>query len=135
MRYFWIGFIFLIAFSSCDKEGSLPFELSEEGIIGEWELYQYQGNTGASEYRTPYEPSGKTITFLPEGKLMSEEFFGCTNGEYQVTDRNLTVFFDCEGDVPEKSYLLKRENADLVMLPKAPYMCIEGCSYIFKRIN
>ncbi|MFC5625854.1 hypothetical protein [Algoriphagus winogradskyi] len=135
MRYFWIGFICLIGFSSCDKEDNLPFDLTAEGIVGKWELYQYQGNTGADDYRTPYEPSGTTITFLANGKLKSEKFFGCTDGEYQVADRNLTVLLDCEGEVPEKSYFLKMENADLVMHPKAPYMCIEGCSFIFKKIN
>ena len=135
MRHFWIGIICLIAFSSCEKDEFLPFELTAEGIVGEWELYQFQGNTGADDYRTPYEPSGITITFLANGKLKSEKFFGCTDGEYQVADRNLTVFLDCEGEVPEKSYFLNRENADLVMHPKAPNMCIEGCSLIFKKIN
>lgn len=110
MKYFWIGIFSLILFTSCDKEEGLPFELTAEGIVGEWELYQYQGNNGADDFRTPYEPSGKTITFLANGKLKSEKFFGCTDGEYQVVDRNLTVFLDCEGEVPEKSYFLKSGN-------------------------
>ena len=135
MRHFWIGIICFIAFSSCEKDNSLPFELTAEGIEGKWEFYQYQGNTGAEDYRTPYEPSGKTITFLANGKLISEEFFGCTDGEYQISGQNLRVLFDCEGEVSEMSYLLKKENADLVLQPKTPNMCIEGCSFIFKKIN
>lgn len=135
MRCFWIGIICLTLFSACDKEENLPFELTAEGIVGNWELYQYQGNTGAEDYRTPYEPSGKTVTFFENGKLISNEFFACTDAEYQVSDQILKVFFNCESEVPEMSYLLKRENADLILKPITPYMCIEGCSFIFKKIN
>jgi len=125
----------LFAFTSCDKEENLPFELTDEGLLGKWELYQYQGNTGGGDYRTDYEPTGKTITFLSNGKLSSVDFFECNDGDYQVTDAIITVLFDCEEEVFEKSYSMIKENGDLVISPRAPYMCIEGCSYIFKKIN
>ena len=135
MKYFWIGIIALLSFTSCDKDENLPFELTSEGLVGTWELYQYQGNTGADDYRTPYEPSGSTITFLADGKLSSFEYFECTDGIYQVADRILTVLFDCEEEIPNHEYLMRQEEGDLVLAPRAPYMCIEGCSYIFKKIN
>ena len=135
MKYFWIGIIVLLSFTSCDKEENLPFELTADGLVGKWELYQYQGNTGANDYWTPYEPSGKTLTFLPDGKLSSVGFFGCNDGAYQVMDSNLKVVFDCLDEVPERSSSMSKENEDLVLSPRAPYMCIEGCSYIFKKIG
>lgn len=135
MKYFWIGIITLLCFSSCDKEENLPLELTSEGLVGKWELYQYQGNTGADDYRTAYEPTGKTVTFFPNGMLNSIEFFECNEGEYRVADLILTVVFDCEEEVPERMYSMKRENGDLVISPRAPSMCIEGCAYIFKRIE
>lgn len=125
----------LFVLSSCDKESNLPFELTAEGLIGTWELYQFQGNTGAEDYRTPYEPSGKTITFLFDGNLSSVGFFDCTEGEYQVEDGEITVNFDCEEEVPERGYAMSKENNDLVLSPLLPYACFEGCAYIFKKIN
>ena len=134
MKYFWIGIIILLCFTSCDKEENLPFGLTADGLVGKWELYQYQGNTGGSDYRTPYEPSGNTVTFLPDGKLSSVGFFGCSDGAYQVTDSVITVVLDCEAEVPERSFFMSMEKEDLVLSPRAPYSCIEGCSYILKKI-
>jgi hypothetical protein len=135
MRHFWIVIIVLLSFTSCDKEEALPFQLTAEGIVGKWELYQYQGNTGANDYRTEYGPTGKTITFLPDGRFTSIEFFNCNDGEFEVEDQTLTIMVDCEERVPLLTYFMKIENKDLVLSPLAPYMCIEGCSYILKKIS
>ncbi|MCE7055688.1 hypothetical protein LZF95_13460 [Algoriphagus sp. AGSA1] len=135
MRSFWMGIIVMISFTSCDKDQNLPLELTADGLVGKWELYQYQGNTGAEDYRTAYEPTGKTITFSSSGELNVVEFFNCNIGEYEVADLRLTVMFDCEEEVPERIYLMKKEGFDLALSPLAPNMCIEGCSYIFKKIG
>ncbi len=135
MRYFWIGIVVLLSISSCAKEDDLPFELSAKGLVGTWELYQYQGNTGGGDYRTAYEPSGKTITFLSNGELRSVAFFGCSEGEYQVKDLLVTIIFHSEEEVPEQSFSMRKDDDDLVLAPQAPYMCIEGCSHIFKKID
>lgn len=135
MRNFWIGVAVMFYFSSCEKEINLPFEFSAEKLVGKWELYQFRGNTGGGDYRTPYEPSGKTITFFSNGKLSSVNFFDCSEGEYQVVDLDITLFFDCEGEVAEQGYSMSGEGEDLVISPTGPFICIEGCSYIFKRIN
>ncbi|MDR7130402.1 hypothetical protein J2X69_002752 [Algoriphagus sp. 4150] len=135
MRHFWIGMIAVLFFTSCDKEEDVPFELTSEGLVGKWELYQYQGSTGAEDYRTAYEPTGKTITFLPNGNLRSVKFFECNEGEYEITDHVIAVLFDCEEEVPERTYFMKRENGDLVFSPRTPSVCIEGCAFIFKRIE
>lgn len=143
MKYFWIGIIILLCFTSCDKGENLPFGLTADGLVGKWELYQYQGNSGGSDYRTPYEPSGNTVTFLPagntvtflpDGKLSSVGFFGCSDGAYRVMDSAITVAFDCEAEVPERSFFMSMEKEDLVLSPRVPYLCIEGCSYILKNI-
>lgn len=128
--------IALLSFTSCDKDENHPFDLTEEGLLGKWDLYQYQGNTGEEDYRTAYEPTGKTFTFFTNGKLNAVGWGGeCNAGEYQVADHILTLVFDCEEDVPERTYYMKREKENLVISPLAPTICIEGCSYIFKRIN
>ncbi len=62
MKYIWI--LILVIFSSCNREDDQPFELTAEGLIGTWEHYQSQGNTGGGDYWTPYEASGRTITFF-----------------------------------------------------------------------
>lgn len=135
MKYFWIGIIALIAFPSCDKEDDAPFELTAEGLIGTWEHYQSQGNTGGGDYWTPYEPSGRTITFFPSGKFSTVDYFGCSEGEFTVADKNVTFLFDCEEHVAELNYSMRTKEGDLVLSPGLPYICIEGCSYIFKKIE
>lgn len=125
----------MFSFTSCDKEDNLPFELTSEGLVGKWELYQYQGSTGGGDYRTDYEPTGKTITFLSGGKLNSVGFFKCDDGAYIVADSSITVLFDCGEEVPEQKYSMKKEDENLVLSPSGPIICFEGCSYIFKKIN
>jgi hypothetical protein len=135
MKHIWIGILVLFALYSCDTENDLPFQLTAEGLIGTWEHYQSQGNTGGGDYWTPYEASGRTITFLPGGKFRSVDYFVCGEGDYTVADRTVTFLFDCEEEVPDLNYSLGVKEGDLVLSPGPPYMCIEGCSYIFKKIE
>jgi hypothetical protein len=121
-------------FSSCSREDDQPFELFDEELVGTWEQYQYEGSVGSGSFRTPYEPTGIRITFLSNGKLRSESFFQCSEGEFKVADEILTIQFDCKEEVPERTYLMAKEGEDLVLSPRTPFMCIEGCSYIFKKI-
>jgi hypothetical protein len=133
MKYIWI--LVLVIFSSCNREDDQPFELTAEGLIGTWEHYQSQGNTGGGDYWTPYEASGRTITFFPDGKFSAVDYFGCTEGEFTVADKSVTFFFDCEEEIPDLTYALGKKESDLVLSLIAPYICIEGCSYIFKKIE
>lgn len=135
MKYFWIGILAFYILSSCDNDDVMQIDLTATGLIGTWEQYQYEGSIGSGSYRTPYESTGIKITFFSNGKLRSESFFQCSEGEFQVVDEILAIQFDCNEEVPDRTFSIAREGEDLVLSPRAPYMCIEGCSYIFKKIR
>jgi len=130
MKYIWFGILVLIMFSSCSREDDQPFELTAEGLVGTWEQYQFEGSTGVGSYRTPNEATGRTITFLPDGKWNSINFFECEEGEYRVKDHVLTMIFQCGDQVDEQIFRLSREGDQLKISPS----CFEGCSYFFKKI-
>lgn len=130
MKYFWIGILALLLFSSCKRENDQPFELTADGLVGKWEQHQYQGSTGVAYFETEFEATGKTITFLPDRKWNSVNFFECEEGEYSVKDQILTMIFQCDDPVETQIFRLKREEDQLIISPS----CFEGCSYIFKKI-
>ncbi len=134
MKYNLIGILALYILLSCSSDDVMPMDFPASELVGKWEQYQYEGSIGAGSFRTSYEPTGRTITFNSNGKITNEIFFQCREGEFRVDDEILIFRFDCNEEVPERTYLMTKEGEDLVLSPRAPYMCIEGCSYIFKKI-
>jgi CarboxypepD_reg-like domain len=125
MRKLSIIFYFLI--SNCLAQ-NIDFS-----IIGNWQEIEYQGNNGATDYINKIE-NGRVFIF--ETNNIIKDTKG-NIGTYQLNELKLHISL-LNDERFYKIYYEKNNNQRLSLIPvtnKYEYICDEGCSEIFQKLD
>lgn len=124
----------------CTLSGcSVNSDWDENSLAGTWQLEAaYSSSGGPGSWSTVED--GFTYKFQRDGKFFSNRFEECGQGTYSTTANELTLNYNCEGFVigseDAEGVLVEEfrfEGKSLFLTPKY-LLCIEGCSYKFRKI-
>ncbi|GAA3625902.1 hypothetical protein [Flavivirga jejuensis] len=138
MNDFKIGIvaIFLISLIGCSSEQNLNNPTDANSIFGKWKLVEKYLSAGGPQYKVDVE-NGAEYSFSNNGDFVSDDFFGCTTGEFELESNTLNLMYDCDKFQDYNgliSYSLSFESNFLTLIPTT-IICVEGCSYKFKKIS
>ncbi len=103
-------------------------------MVGKWEYTEHYFSIGGPGMWQTVEPAGQIVEFKTDGAFSSVASFYSSFLNYEVIDSTTVKFTPASSS---SGYVLMRyeinvEEGILVLYPIEP-MCIEGCSYKFKR--
>lgn len=117
--------MFIAVLAGCEVQNT-----ALEGLPGKWKLVENWGSIGAGEQVKMEVKENTFIEFSADGKLSGSGAQGFER--YRVTDSTI-VFI--RSDNTEQNYSHKFEDNRLSMSPAGPMYCIEGCRYVYKKVN
>jgi len=128
-----IIYITLVLIFSCNKENT---DDEQETLIGKWQLIETCGGDGGGNWICDDVVDGYILqfnddnTFTKQGNFLGDCFFG----SFTYDDINLTSFYTNEECASiNEVFIINYEFIEKKL--SLNYMCDEGCSDIFKRIN
>jgi hypothetical protein len=126
--------LFLVAVASCGKHAEKGKVFSTGSLVGKWEYTEHYFSIGGPGKWQPVQPGGQTIDFKPDATFTSAASFSANFQSYEIVD-STTVKFTPAPTAPGHvlmRYEINSAEGILLLHPIEP-MCIEGCSYKFKR--
>lgn len=138
MKKFYVMIACSLLIFSCSigsEDNERLFENSEE-VIGKWNYIERTFSIGTSEQiREKIESDKITIEFLPDGEVVSVNFFECDQASYQIEGDVLRIDFACEAERGDWEYRLSWEGENLILNQISPSQCLEGCGHIFRKAS
>ncbi|MEP5340080.1 MAG: hypothetical protein ABJL44_11770 [Algibacter sp.] len=135
---FGITLLLVMLFFSCDTKDKIDIPFDNE-VIGKWKLFESYISSGGPQYLVDVE-NGEEFVFFQDGSFSSDRFSDCTDGDFLIQSENLILKYDCDGvnigsenSNGEITYNVTFESDFLILIPTS-VICIEGCSYRYKRI-
>ena len=136
---FEIASLLIILSFGCDKSDDAGID-SENSIIGSWKLAEAYLSSGGPQYWVTIE-SGEEFKFLNNGIFSSNKYSECISGNFSTELNKLILNYDCNGFTTgfENSegaitYEITFESNYFLLTPTS-VICIEGCSYKYKKIT
>ena len=123
------GIIFLlIVFSfGCQND-----EMDNETLIGSWKQIESSISSGGPQYIIEIE-NGEELMFFTNGRFTSNRISDCSTGNYFNNSDELFLYYDCSKYEKVQTYQITFESDFLILVPTS-VICIEGCSYKYKRL-
>ncbi|WP_210465204.1 hypothetical protein [Rufibacter roseolus] len=133
---FLLVLLFLSAFQCQHQEDIKPSLGKKDIVIGRWQLVEYFMSVGGPGYWTKADAAKPIIIeFKADGEYISGS--GDCSGQYTVTTgQDIIIKVSCSVGHLKQSELTGKilPSGELSIVPTSP-MCIEGCSYKYKRIK
>jgi hypothetical protein len=128
----------IILFGCISNEDSTVLN-SENSILGIWKLVEASISSGGPQYLVVIE-NGEEFKFSDDGTFTSTKYPACSTGSFSKSSKELILKYGCstfttgienaEGNI---TYQVTFES-DYITLNPTSVICIEGCSYIYKKI-
>ncbi len=127
----------ILSMFSCEKsstENGSPDAIG--AILGSWQQVSYQYSIGGPLLSEDVK-NGEIVRFnadLTFSISNIESDFDIT-GTYRFQNDTLTRIYDADSE--KINYILKTEivQEELTLIPVGPQICIEGCSFKYRKIN
>lgn len=140
---FGMAFLLMITLFGCNEnenEGEKELVVDESQIIGSWKLVEASISAGGPQYLQEVE-NGEVFEFLDNGKFSSSKYDECTEGNFSIESSELSLMYDCDGFNPQVqnpdgaiTYEITL-GPDYFILAPTSVMCVEGCSYKYKKVT
>jgi hypothetical protein len=139
IKKFGALFLFtIILFGCADTENNLTLN-SENAILGNWKLDKAYISAGGPQYLVTIQ-NGEEFKFSDDGTFTSTEYPACSIGNFSTESKELILKYGCDtfttgienadGNI---TYQVTFESEHMILTPTS-VICIEGCSYIYKKI-
>jgi hypothetical protein len=139
LKKFGALFLFItILFGCADTENNLTLN-SENAILGNWKLDKAYISAGGPQYLVTIQ-NGEEFKFSDDGTFTSTEYPACSIGNFSTESKELILKYGCDtfttgienadGNI---TYQVTFESEHMILTPTS-VICIEGCSYIYKKI-
>jgi len=139
IKKFGIPFLLVITFFGCTvNEENLTLN-SGNLLLGNWKLVEVSISSGGPQYTVVID-SGEEFKFSENGTFTSTKYSACSTGSFSTASKELILKYSCstfttgienaEGNI---TYQVTFES-DYITLTPTSVICIEGCSYIYKKI-
>ncbi|WP_282043083.1 hypothetical protein [Winogradskyella flava] len=122
---------------SCDSEETNESINSE--LIGKWKLTEAYISAGGPQYWVDVE-NGEEFMFFENGLFNSNRFSECTTGTFSTEQNELLLRYNCNGfesgSENEDGYITYDLNFEFdyfIITPSSGPICIEGCSYKYRK--
>jgi len=122
--------------SSDNADNPLPHKL----IYGKWKLTDAYLSTGAPQYWVSVE-NGEELSFFYNQSFSSDRYPECSQGKFSLEGDQLSLEFKCsdfesgaENEEGQITYRISFDKESLLLTPTS-VICIEGCTYKYKRIG
>lgn len=136
---FGIASLLMILSFGCDNYDDAGI-VSENSIIGSWKLVEAYISSGGPQYWVTIE-NGEEFKFLSNGIFSSNKYAECTGGNFSSEFNKLILNYDCnefttgfENSEGAITYEITFESNYFLLTPTS-VICIEGCSYKYKKIT
>ncbi|WP_209404229.1 hypothetical protein [Pseudozobellia sp. WGM2] len=132
--------VVLLSFTiACDKNLGTPLE-GNSRWIGKWKLTEAYISAGGPQYWVDVE-NGEEFEFFEDGTFSSDRFDTCSEGRFIIQSNELSLKYDCD-EIDRKfknadgfiTYTIEFENDYFILTPSSGPICIEGCSYKYKKL-
>lgn len=124
---------------ACDKNAEEPIPPEQTLLSGRWMETEAFISNGGPQYWVDVE-DGETLEFTADGTFTSDRYAECATGTYFLEGTELMLLYDCEGFEPASAnengfitYLLEFYPDYFIISPTSGPICIEGCSYKYRR--
>ena len=128
--------LFLLVIASCSRPVEKGKVFSTGSLVGKWEYTEHYFSIGGPGKWQPVQPAGQIVEFKTDGTFSSAASFSETFENYEFIDSTTVKFTPAS---TTSGYVLMRyeinEAEGILLLHPIEPMCIEGCSYKFKRRN
>ena len=122
---------------SCGSDETNDIINSE--LTGAWKLTEAYISAGGPQYWVDVE-NGETLIFSENGTFNSDRFTECTTGTFSKEQNELFLKYNCNGFESELeneqgfiTYDLTFESDSFIVTPTSGPICIEGCSYKYRK--
>ncbi len=129
--------ILVTGFYSCTSDN--PSDLENSYLIGKWKLSEAYISAGGPQYLVEIE-DGEEIEFFQSGTFNSDRYTECTTGNFSLEHDELRLEYSCnefnpiaENENGIITYKLETHSNYFALTPTSGPICIEGCSYIYRR--
>lgn len=120
----------MVSLTACGQKEEV---VKEPTLAGKWQLIKLvEIGAPVTGNVTMYE-KGKIIVFNTNGKF-TDNTFDC-EGTYSFKDNELNVSVPCSTADKNFRYKFSFENSDTLQLTQIPFVCDEGCYYVFKKLK
>lgn len=138
MKFTYYLIISLLVFTACDESDELV-TANQTLIAGKWKNTESFISSGGPQYWVDVE-NGMEIEFFENGIFSSNRFTECTDGNFSLLENELLLEYSCndfdsgaENENGFITYNLEFYSSYFIITPTSGPICIEGCSYKFKR--
>jgi hypothetical protein len=139
IKKFKILFVVTIIFFGCaGNEDSLTVN-SNNSILGSWKLIEASISSGGPQSTVTIE-NGEEFKFSDNGSFTSTKYPACSIGSFSTEAKELILKYGCstfttgienaEGNITYQVTF----KSDYITLTPTSVICIEGCSYTYKKI-
>ena len=140
IKKFGTTFLFTIILFSCNSSNSNIELDSENPIFGNWKLVEAFISSGGPQYWVTID-NGEEFKFSQSGTFTSTKYQECSGGSFSTELNELILRYNCSGFTTgiensegNVTYEMTFESNNLILIPTSA-ICIEGCSYKFKKIS
>ena len=112
---------------------------SDNSILGKWKLVEARISDGGPMYPVIVK-DGDEYKFSENGVFTSTIYPECSGGNFKAQEEELTLNYDCDGfnnrhenEEGAITFKMTFESGYLILIPTS-VICIEGCSYKYKRL-
>ncbi|WP_405567270.1 lipocalin family protein [Polaribacter sp. Asnod6-C07] len=137
IKYYLI--ITLLFFVACNKTMDESIPVSTSLMVGKWKLTEAYISAGGPQYWVDVE-NGQELEFFDNETFYSDRFTECMDGKFSVEGSKLLLEYTCDGfdNEAENDEGLITYNLDFftnyfILTPTSGPLCIEGCSYKYKK--
>ena len=130
-------FILVFSFYSCNTDDQI--DLKGSNLVGEWKLSEAYISAGGPQYWVDIE-NGEEIRFFRNGTFISDRFKECSTGFFSIKKEELVLTYSCsefhpitENEEGFITYKLELSSNYFILTPTSGPICIEGCSYKYRK--
>lgn len=127
----------MLCFSSCSSDISTKADL--DNLTGKWKLTEAYISSGESQYWVDIE-NGEELIFYEDKTFVSNKYSECTNGIFSIEMDELSLKYLCDEFESEQenqngliTFTIEFKADYFIVTPTSGPMCIEGCSYKYRK--
>ncbi|WP_303319002.1 hypothetical protein Q4Q34_19415 [Flavivirga abyssicola] len=129
--------VFLVCLTGCSSsEQKLNNPTDDNAIFGKWKLVEQYMSVGGPQFKVDVE-NGAEYSFLNNGIFVSDHLLDCTEGKFEFESDTLNLMYNCDKFKKYEKGISYRASleSDVLTLTPITIICMDGCSYIFKKIT
>jgi len=120
----------IVSLTACGQKEDV---VQEPTLAGKWQLIKLVEIGAPVAGKVTTYDNGKTIVFKTNGNF-TDITFHC-EGTYSVENNKLNVSVPCSAADKNFQYKFSFENSETLLLTQIPFVCDEGCYYVFKKLK